>query len=217
MSDASKLVSRLMRMAGRTYAQQSGIRLKDKPMPLFQLLVLAMLASKPISADVAAAAARELNRAGLRTPRAVLEGDRATAIAAFGRAGYARYDESSATRLVDLATRVRDEFGGDLRRLGERSGHDVSRAAADLQGFTGIGEVGADLFLREVQAVWPWVRPHFDRRARDAARDLGLPTSPDELGDLAAGKPAELAAALVRVSLDDQLRTELTTAPHQES
>lgn len=99
MGETENVVRRLIDEAGGTYAEEAGIRLKDQPMPLFQLLVLAMLASKPIDAGVATKAARELFAAGLRTPRAVIDGDRQTAIKAFGRAGYARYDESSATRL----------------------------------------------------------------------------------------------------------------------
>lgn len=210
MRSSIHLVRRLIGKAGTTYAEQSGIRLKDKPMPLFQLLVLAMLASKPISADVAAQAARELFRTGLKSPKAVVEGDRRTVIAAFGRAGYARYDESSATRLCDMATRVRDEFDGDLRNLGVRCGHDARRVAEELQSFTGIGPTGADVFLREVQVVWPWVRPHFDQRALTAARDLLLPTTPEELARLAPRRNERLAAALVRVSLDDDLRALVT-------
>lgn len=209
MGDTTRFVRRLIGVAGTTYAEQSGIRLKDKPMPLFQLLVLAMLASKPIGADVAARAARELFKKGLRTPRAVLESRRSTAIAAFGRAGYARYDESSATRLRDIAERVRGEFAGDLRNLGVRSGHDPVRAADELQTFDGIGPTGADVFLREVQAVWPWVRPHFDDRALAAARMLDLPADPGRLGELAPRSTARLAMALARVSLDDELRHHL--------
>lgn len=209
MRDTKQFVRRLIRTAGKTYAEQSGIRLKDKPMPLFQLLVLAMLASKPIGADVAADAARQLSKAGMRTPRAVLEGDRRKVIAAFGRAGYARYDESSATRLCDMARRVQDEYDGDLRNLGVRCGHDAGRAADELMKFNGIGPTGADVFLREVQVVWPWVRPHFDGKALAAARQLHLPTAPSDLAALAPRSNAQLAAALVRVSLDDELRDEV--------
>ena len=97
MRSSKRLVRRLLGKAGTTYADQSGIRLKDKPMQLFQLLVLAMLASKPINADLAARAARELFKTGMKTPKRVIDGERRTAIAAFGRASYARYDESSAT------------------------------------------------------------------------------------------------------------------------
>jgi hypothetical protein len=127
-------------------------------------------------------------------------------IEAFGRAGYARYDESSATRLVDIATAVRDDFGGDLRTLATRADHDVIEAKRQLMGFKGIGETGADIFLREVQDVWTWVRPHFDARATGAATELGLPADAKKLAQLGGDDCARLAAALVRVSLDTTLR-----------
>ncbi|WP_099020718.1 HhH-GDP family DNA glycosylase [Mycolicibacterium palauense] len=206
----TELTRRLLDEAGTTYAQQAGIHLTNTPMPLFQLLVLAMLAAKPIHADTATAAARELWGAGLRTPGAVLGGDRARMIEAFGRAGYARYDESSATRLTDMATMVRDDYHGDLRGLAERAGGDTGEAARLLTRFKGIGATGAAIFLREVQDAWPWVRPYFDERARQAAGQLGLPTDPDRLGALACGDNARLAAALERVSRDERLMGELT-------
>lgn len=212
MGATKDMVRRFISVAGETYAEQSGIRLRDKPKPLFQLLTLAMLASKPIGADTAAAAARALFKTGLRTPDAVIRGDRAEMIAAFGRAGYARYDESSATRLHDLAVRVRDEFDGDLRNLAVRSGQDLDRAEAELQRFNGIGPTGAAVFLREVQVVWTWARPYFDDRALAAAREVGLPSSPEALGELAPRRNAELAAALVRVSLNPGLRDRLSAS-----
>jgi endonuclease III len=204
------LVRRLLATAGTTYAEQAGIHLRDKPMPLFELLTMCMLASKPIDAGIATQAARELFRCGLRTPQAVLGADRQTMIRAFGRAHYARYDESSATRMSAIAKAVRDEYGGDVRRLAAHSGHDTYAAKRLLMRFKGIGNTGADIYLREVQDIWPWVRPYFDDRARSAAADLGLPDTPAGLGRLAPRDTARLAAALVRVSLDAHLRAELT-------
>ncbi len=201
------MVRSVLKTAGTTYADEAGIRLKDQPMPLFQLLTLCMLASKPIDAAIAVQAARELFKAGLRTPQAVLKADRAEMIDAFGRAHYVRYDESSATRLADIAAAVRDDYGGDLRGLATG---DVKQTARLLKRFKGIGDTGADIFLREVQDVWTWARPYFDKRALTAARQLGLPTDPEKLGALAPHKNAVLSAALVRVSLDDELRGTLT-------
>ncbi|MGN7780280.1 endonuclease [Mycolicibacterium sp. 22603] len=209
-SDSQHRAERLIQHAGTTYAEQAGITLKDTPAPLFQLLTLAMLASKPIGADIATAAARELHEAGLRTPDSVLDADRRTMIDCFGRAHYARYDESSATRLTELAARVREHYSGDLRRLAEASEHDVAAAKRALQEFKGIGPTGADIFLREVQDVWPWVRPYFDDRAIEAARAMGLPDDPEALHRLAPRRAARLAAALVRISLDDALRETLS-------
>ncbi|OBB96337.1 endonuclease [Mycobacterium sp. 852002-40037_SCH5390672] len=201
-----KRVRRLLEVAGTTYAAQARIKMSDKPMPLFQLLVLCMLASKPIDADIAMAAARELFKAGLRTPKAVQAADRQAMIEAFGRAHYVRYDESSATRLADMADRVRDDYSGDLRRLADRSRHDTAAAKRMLKQFKGIGDTGADIYLREVQDVWTWVRPYFDDRTIGAAKRLGLPAEPAKLGSLAPHDNARLAASLVRASLDDDLR-----------
>lgn len=201
MSTPKEITKELLERAGTTYADDAGITLKDTPKPLFQLLVLCMLASKPIDADIAVKAARELFSAGLRTPDAVRDTDRKTMIDAFGRAGYARYDESSATRLTEMAQRVHDEYGDDLRKLADAAERDVAQTSKLLQEFKGIGATGADIFLREVQAVWPWVRPYFDERARATAKKLGLPSDAAELGELAPRNTAELAAALVRTSL----------------
>lgn len=207
------LVRRLLSTAGHTYAEQAGIRMADKPMPLFELLVLCMLASKPIDAGIATQAGRELFRVGLRTPHAVLAAERQDMIEAFGRAHYVRYDESSATRLTDIATMVDDRYHGDLRRLADAADRDAAAAKRLLKEFKGIGDTGADIFLREVQDTWTWVRPYFDDRALGAARDLGLPGDPAALQRLASGKTAQLAAALVRTSLDDDLRAELRRPP----
>jgi hypothetical protein len=51
MAEHKQLVRRLLKVAGTTYAAEAGVRIGDKPMPLFQLLVLCMLASKPIDVD----------------------------------------------------------------------------------------------------------------------------------------------------------------------
>ncbi|MGE2692726.1 endonuclease [Mycolicibacterium pulveris] len=211
-SDRKQLVQSLLEHAGTTYAEEAGIRLKDQPMPLFELLVLCMLASKPIDAAIAVSAARELFADGLRTPDAVLDADRQQMIRAFGRAHYVRYDESSADRLIDIAETVRAQYRGDLRYLAAESDDDVRAAAGLLKQFKGIGDTGSDIFLREVQDVWTWVRPYFDERATAAARELGLPGKAGDLAELAPGSTAELAAALVRVSLDDKLREKVSSS-----
>jgi len=204
------LVRRLLRRAGSTYAQEAGIRLRNQPMPLFQLLVLCLLSDQPTDTDVAARAARELFRSGLRTPHTILATDRGAVLRALARANYRRYDESSATALVETAETVQEDYRGDLRLLAERSGRDTRSATTLLKGFSGIGDTGAKIFLREAQDVWPWARSTFDDRALEAARDLGLPGDATELGALSLGRNAELAAALVRYSDDADVRARLT-------
>jgi len=127
-------------------------------------------------------------------------------ISAFGRTHCGRYDESSATRLVDIAAAVRDEYGGDLRKL---AAHDVKGTVRLIVQLKGIADTGADIFLREMQDVWMWARPYFDKRAVTAVRQLGLPTDPDEQGALAPRNKATLSTALVRVSLGDEPRAKV--------
>jgi hypothetical protein len=205
-----QLARRMLKVAGTTYAAEAGIRINDKPMPLFQLLVLCRLAGKPIDAATAVRAARELFSAGLRTPKSVLASDRRTMISAFGRAHYVRYDESSAIRLTDIAEHVRDAYDGDLREIADRSRQDVGAAKRMLKKFKGIGDTGTDIYQREVEDVWTWVRPYFDDRATGAARQLGRPTAPTKLASLAPRANARRAAALVRASLDDEVRRQVT-------
>jgi hypothetical protein len=187
---------------GSTYADAAGIRLRNEPAPLFQLLVLAELLSARIGTDIAVAAARELLAHGWTTPPNMRDAVRSSVIRALGRAGYRRYDERTATQLRELAHLVLDRYGGDLRRLGEQAQGDVGTAARLLQEVKGIGPTGAAVFLREAQAVWPWVRPYLDDRARAGARRIGLPEDTERLAGLVAGDElAAFAAGLVRISL----------------
>ncbi|WP_280273768.1 endonuclease [Nocardia wallacei] len=209
------VVRALLERAGTSYAAEAGIKPADKPAPLFQLLVLAKLLSARISAEIAIAAARELNHSGYDTPQRVADAEWQELVDALGRGHYKRYDESTATRLGENARLILDKYRGDLRRLADEADHDPKRLAELLQQFKGIGPVGADIFLREIQDVWTWVRPHFDERARKGAEQLHLPTDPEALDRLGKrGRDAELAAALVRVSLDDKLADEVLAAAH---
>jgi endonuclease III len=202
VSPAQETARAVLDRYGTTYAEAAGIRLADQPEPLFQLLVLAELLSARIGAEIAVAAAGELLAGGWTTPRGMREAPRSGVIRALGRGGYRRYDERTATQLRDAAQLVIDRYGGDLRRLAQEADGDVRAAARLLREVKGIGPTGASVFLREVQAVWPWVRPYLDDRARAGARRVDLPEEPQRLAALVDdGELARFAAALVRISL----------------
>ncbi len=196
-------VRRLLDEHGRTYAQEAGILLRDTPAPLFQLLCLTQLFSAPIGASVAVATMRELLAAGWTTPQHLLDSTWQERVDALGRGGYRRYDESTATYLEEAAQLLEDRWRGDLRRL-RREAEDEGSLRSLLQEFPRVGPTGSHIFCREVQAVWPDLRPQVDDRVRAGARALGLPTDPRKLADLVDGDDlARLTAALVRVDLDD--------------
>jgi hypothetical protein len=200
----------LLSEAGHTYAEDAGIILKDQPAALFKLLVLANLLSTRINSDIAVAAARELFEAGGGTARGMAKLTWQQRVDALGRAHYVRYDESTSTRLGDMAEKVIEDYDGDLRRLPQKAGRDADTARVMLQEFPGIGPVGAEIFCREAQAVWPWLRPSFDSVALKGADRLGLPTDPKRLAELVGERDlARLASALVRVAKDKKLADRL--------
>ncbi|WP_328700625.1 endonuclease [Corynebacterium wankanglinii] len=165
-----------------TFAEDAGIRLRNEPEPLYQLLVLCMLQAKPIRATVVVGAARGLFDAGLTTPAALLAAPRERLIRIFGAAGYARYDESSATRLRAMSQLLIDEHSADPRTL-------RADAPQSLQTFDGVGPACATMFAREAQGVWPELAPVFDKKALQGAAKLGLPQDPEELAALVSEAP----------------------------
>ncbi len=196
------IARRLVDRHGSTFAEQAGFTVTDKPSPLWRLLVLSLLLSARIGSDIAVAAARELNRAGYRTPKAMREATWQQRVDALGRGHYRRYDERTATMLGECADFALERYRGDLRRLREEasSAADVGRL---VQEFKGIGPTGGAIFCREVQGAWPELAPFVDDIAAKGARRLGLSPSP---GRLAALVPDEdlprLVAGCVRASRD---------------
>src|SRR6204780_3516039 len=144
------IVKELLDRGGSLYAEDAGIKLADRPGPLYQLLVLAILLSAPIPAETGIAAARELFTAGYRSPKAMSEASWQDRVDALGRGHYRRYDERTATMLGDGADVLTSRWHGDLRRLRDEAGGDVRGIAALLTEFPGVGPAGASIFLREI-------------------------------------------------------------------
>lgn len=210
MTSHADRVAYLLERHGTTYAEQAGIRLTNKPSPLYRLLVLSLLLSARISADVAVSAARELAKAGFRTPQRMHKASWQQRVDALGRGHYRRYDERTATMLGNGAQMLMAGYAGDLRRL-NGAAKDPAELEKRLQDFPGIGPAGSAIFCREVQALWPDIAPYADQRVMDGAEQLGLPTSTEELASLVklADLP-RLTAACVRAALDDHIVADVT-------
>ncbi|WP_336921035.1 endonuclease [Aquipuribacter sp. SD81] len=206
------LVRVLLERHGTTYAAEAGITLKDTPSPLFRLLVLANLLSARIDARLAVGAARALSKAGMRTAERMRDATWQQRVDALGEGGYRRYDERTATMLGEGADLLLERWRGDLRRLRDAA-DDTDGVRARLEEVPGIGPTGSAIFCREVQAVWPAVAPFTDDRVVEGARAVGLPSDADALADLVSRRDRpRLAAACVRVTLDDDAADEVRAA-----
>ena len=210
MTDHDATVAALLDRAGTTYAAEAGITLKDTPAPLYRVLVLGTLLSTRVQASLAVDAARALVDAGMGTPERMRDASWQERVDALNRANYRRVDEQMATALGESAQQVLDDWSGDLRKLRKAADGDPGRVRDLLTGFQRLGPTGASIVARELQAVWPELRPSLDGKALDGAKRVGLPAEPDELAKLVDGdRLAEFAAALTRVGLDKKLADEI--------
>lgn len=203
-SGQGAVVGALVERHGRTYAEELRIDIAgETPSALFRLLCAALLMSARIRAPIAVEAARALSRAGWRSARSLAGSTWQQRVDAVHGAGYARYDERTATMLGEVADLALERYGGDLRRLRAAADRDPGTERTLLKEFKGVGDVGVDIFFREAQVAWTELRPFADRRALDAAQQLGLPRDPAMLQRLAGGgdRVATLVAALVRAEL----------------
>lgn len=203
MAERQSLVFSLLERHGRTFAAELGIHLhRNTPSPLFRLLCLSLLTSAPVQADIAMNAARALGKAGWTTPNKLRDSSWQARVNTLNGAGYARVDEKTATQIAKLNDTLLSQYKGDLRKLRERADGDVNEAHKALKAFQGIGDVGASIFLREVQTVWAEFYPYADKATLKAADKLGLPDNTEALAGLVDQRRfPELVAALVRVQL----------------
>lgn len=197
------LVAVLLERHGRTFAAELGADIRrNTPSPLFRLLCLSLLTSAPVQADIAMKAARALGEAGWTTPQKLRQSSWQARTATLNKAGYARVDEKTASQIAELSDMLLSEYGGDLRKLRKHAGGDVSKAHKALKAFKGLGDVGASIFLREVQAVWTEFYPYADPASLKAAKKLGLPDSAPALAEwVDRQRFPKLIAALVRTQL----------------
>lgn len=187
----------------KSHAEAMGIRVsRNTPAPLCQWLVMCLLFSAPIAGDQAEKAGRALFNRGWRTARKMAASTWRERVTVLNRAGYARYDESTARYIGDAMDLLLESYGGDLRRLRKAAGGDAAAIRERLKAFKGIGDVGADIFCREVQVVWDELAPFADKRALQVAGRLGLGRDASMLaGVVGEGELPRLLSGLVRMDL----------------
>jgi len=201
----ARLIDALIGGYGQLYSEELGIDLsKNTPSVLFRWLCASLLLSARISTEIGMHAAEALAEAGWTTPSRMADSAWAARVQVLNRAGYARYDESTARMLGETAEKLIADYRGDLRKLRALADCAPSAERRLLKAFKGIGDVGVDIFCREAQIVWEELRPFADKKSMGAARRLGLPAEGHALAACVAPTQfPRLLAALVRVDLAD--------------
>lgn len=200
---AKQIVEELFREFGQTFADETGIRLRGGgPSALFRWFCTCLLLSARIGGGIAIEASRALAKSGWTTPRRMSQSTWADRAKVLNEAGYARYDERTSTMLGDSSRMMIDRYKGDLRRLREEAEREPEAERKLLKEFKGIGEIGVDIFFREIQGEWPELFPFADKKSLITATRLGLPDEPETLAKLVNKEDFPLLlGALVRCNL----------------
>jgi hypothetical protein len=176
---ADTVIDALLERHDQTYAEELGIDVaKATPSVLFRLLVASILFSARIGAGQAVKAARALTDEGWTTAEKLAATSWQQRVRVLNRHGYARYDERAASMLGDACDLLLDRYWGDLRHLRAEARQDPRQERRLLTEVKGLGDVGVDIFFREAQVAWEELFPFVDRRAAQAARQLGLDADP---------------------------------------
>lgn len=207
-SDSEKAkASKVLDEFGVTFCSELNISPEGMtPGHLFKTLVFSLLASARISHNAAMRATRGLFDAGWTTAKKMAAATWEERVKVLNTHGYARYDESTSRYLGYTCDLMIEKYGGDLNRLREAAGRDPERERKLLLEFKGIGNVGVNIFFREVQLSWDELYPFADDLALKAAAALGMGASAGELCKLVSRADfPRLVAGLVRMKLGKKI------------
>ena len=207
------IVDSLIAEQGQLFSADMGVDLTDNtPEADFAWLAGTILLSARISHKLALQAGKALGDEGLLTIDALIDADARMLSDLLGDNGYQRYHITAVDYLKASATWVRDDLGGDLRKIAE--GSDTKAALEAVQSAKGIGAVGAEIFAREAQLNWDVFYPRLEGPARDEAKALGLTTDHGALVSMAGSRErfVALTAALSRAKIDEPADSVLDAA-----
>jgi endonuclease III len=126
----------------------------------FKWFLACLLFGKPVQQSVARRAYTELvETEHIDTPQAVLDAGWDRLVEILDRAHYVRYDYSTATKLLDCAGKLRDEYEGKVGGVFERAaGEEGSikrreEVGRELLGFKGVGPKTVEIFMRDMAPV----------------------------------------------------------------
>lgn len=203
----SRVVPVLLDLHGPAPAEQENASAAEARTP-FHCLCHALLQAAPAGAPHAARAANALMARGWTTPARLAAATAEEREAVLRAAGYTRCAGIAALRLGKMAALLEEAYEGDLLALRRQAAENPAALRRLLKRIPGIGDVAADIFIRDMQLTWTELYPYADRLALRAARRLRLGTDAGTVATLCP--PTEfprLVAALVRIETRDDYLT----------
>ncbi len=186
MENVKNKIEKLLSAFGGKFSRELGIDLsKGESKEIFKWFLASKLFGARIGTKIAIKTYGEFERRGVLSPERILETGWDGLVRILDDGGYARYDFSTATKLLEIMEDLIKDYDGDLNKLHQRA-KDEEELEVLLKGLgKGIGDVTANIFLRELRNVWTKARPEPAGFVVLAARNLGfVKPAEDPLGKL---------------------------------
>jgi hypothetical protein len=153
-------IGKLVRTLGRKFSASLDIDLpQGKSEEIFKWFLASILFGARISETIGVNTYREFEKENALTPDDILQKKWEGLVGILDAGGYVRYDFKTATKLLGIMNDLKKRYDGDLNRL-----HRIARNSRDLETKIkslgkGIGDVTANIFLRELREIWEKADP----------------------------------------------------------
>ncbi len=169
--------AKLAREFGQTYSSLLKINLNGcREKEIFKWFLAALLFGKPIREETAIKTYKLFMAENINNADKVIAAGWRKLVKLLDLGGYARYDFSTATKLLEIMGRLKKDYGGLVSNI-HKDAKDSKDLEKRLLAFKGIGPVTVNIFLRELRAIWkkadPQPLPHIKELAKKLKINLG--------------------------------------------
>ncbi|KAJ5123120.1 hypothetical protein N7448_009217 [Penicillium atrosanguineum] len=163
------------------------------PEGVLAMIIDAMLKSRPVQHGLSQRTVNHLIEVGYHDVNKLSDSTWEERTDVLRESGYNRYREQAATNLGALAEFVQEKYDGDLNNLlqqGRAERDEVGRLVKDIKG---VGDLAEELFLNNVQSVWPSMTPFVDSRSLKTADEIGIGTDVEAIYDAVQRDPMKMS------------------------
>lgn len=169
------LVRTLVNNFGEKFSVGHGINLKSRSSDeVLKWFFASILFGTRINETIVINTYHEFEKRKVLTPEKILATGWDGLVDILDAGGYVRYDFKTATKLLEVMKTLKEEYSGDLNELHNQAVNprDLERRIKGLG--KGIGDVTANIFLRELRGIWTKADPLPTELVILAARKLHL-------------------------------------------
>jgi len=224
MGNVKETVKELISKLGGKFSKELGIDLsKGKSTEIFKWFLASKLFGARIGTNIAIKTYREFERCGVLSPEKILETGWDGLVRILDDGGYARYDFSTATKLLEIMADLTKYYDGNLNKLYQKARNEEELENLLKSLGKGIGDVTVNIFLRELRSVWEMANPIPSELVILAARNLGFISQTEEplsalkkvwLAHTIKGKDfSDFEAALLRLGKDFCKKRKCSSCP----